>query len=355
MKLKKAFLFLICLSLLSAYLCIPVSAQEELSISADHAILIEATSGKVIYSKNANERTQMASTTKIMSTILTLESGSLDDEFVVDTNAIMVEGSSMGLRPGDVVTKRILCYGMMLPSGNDAANASAVAVSGSIDDFVAMMNEKAKALGLENTNFVTPSGLDDDTDEHYSTAYDMARLTAYAMQSDDFKEICSTFDISFDVAEGRKIWLGNSNKLLRYVKGCIGVKTGFTDKAGRCLISAVERGDVTLICVTLNAPDDWSDHETLYDYGFNEISAYSVGGVYINVPAVGGKTNVATLIAQKDTLILPKTENTIIDKRVIVPRFIYAPLKSGTAVGRIEYYVDSKLVYTAELVLAKDI
>lgn len=355
MKIKRAFSILICLVLLLLSFTTNAAAEGEVSISAGYAVLFEPVSGKILYSKNADECVQMASTTKIMSTILTLESGGLDDEFVVDTNAIMVEGSSMGLRPGDIVTKRILCYGMMLPSGNDAANASAVAVSGSVDNFVQLMNKKAKSLGLQNTHFVTPSGLDDYTDEHYSTALDMARLTAYAMQNEDFREICSTKEISFSVGEDRTVWLSNSNKLLRSIKGCIGVKTGFTDKAGRCLISAVERGGVTLICVTLNAPSDWQDHEKLYNYGFDEISAISVGGVYVNIPAVGGDSDIVTLCAEKDLIVLPKTENIIIEKQIIVPRFVYAPLDNGTVVGRIDYYVDSQLVYSAPLVLAEDL
>lgn len=343
-----------CLMVAASYLCIYAKA-EGIDVSAGCAILIEPKSGKVLYAKNADKCVQMASTTKIMSTILTLESGDLDSEFIVDTNAIMVEGSSMGLRPGDVVTKRMLCYGMMLPSGNDAANASAVAISGSIDDFVELMNEKALELGLESTHFVTPSGLDDYTNEHYSTAYDMAKLASYAMNNEDFRDICSTKEISFNLGEDRRVWLSNSNKLLGSLDGCIGIKTGFTDKAGRCLISAIERDGVTLICVTLNAPNDWQDHKNLYNYGFNEISTYKLGGIYINIPAVGGENNVVTLYADEDILVLPKTENTVIKKKIIVPRFVYAPLDVGTVVGRIDYYIDGRLVFTSALTISEDL
>ena len=354
MNIKRIIVCFICL-VLTASLCVPVNAEEDISVSAGCAILIEPNSGKILFSKNADKCVQMASTTKIMSTILTLESGGLDEEFTVDTNAIMIEGSSMGLRPGDTVTKRMLCYGMMLPSGNDAANASAVAVAGKIDEFVQLMNDKANELGLENTHFVTPSGLDDYTDEHYSTAYDMARLTAYAMQNDDFKEICATKEISFEVGEERTVWLSNSNKLLRNYNGCIGVKTGFTDKAGRCLISAVERWGVTLICVTLNAPNDWQDHTKLYDYGFDEISVVKVGGVYVNIPGVGGQDDIVTLHADEEYLVFPKNENIIIEKQIIVPRFVYAPLETGTIVGRIDYYNGSDLVYSAALTVLEDL
>ncbi len=350
---KRVFVLVLFL-VFAVSLCVHSNA-EDISVSADCAVLIELNSGEVLYSKNADRSVQMASTTKIMSTILTLESGGLDDEFIVDTNAIMVEGSSMGLRPEDVVTKRILCYGMMLPSGNDAANASAVAVAGSVEKFVELMNAKALELGLSGTHFVTPSGLDDYTDEHYSTALDMARLTAYAMRNNDFREICKTKEISFKVGEDRTVWLSNSNKLLRSYSGCIGVKTGFTDKAGRCLISCVERGNTTLLCVTLNAPNDWQDHAKLFDYGFSEISVISIGEVYVNVPAVGGTKDVATLYADKKYLVYPKDKNIIIEKQIIVPRFIYAPLKEGEKVGRIDYYINSQLVYTAPLLLGNDL
>lgn len=222
------------------------SAAEQPEVSAVSSVLMEAVTGEVLYEKNAREPRPMASTTKIMSALLCLESGDLDTEFTVDSQAIQVEGSSMGLVEGDTVTKRALCYGMLLPSGNDAAGAAAVRVAGSIPAFVAQMNERAAALGLTQTHFVTPSGLHDD--DHYSTACDMAVLAASALQNENFREICaqSSAQVCFGNPPYQR-WLKNSNKLLTMDESVIGVKTGFTDEAGRCLVSAAERNGVTLI------------------------------------------------------------------------------------------------------------
>lgn len=249
------------------------SVSSEPQIAARAAVVIEYETGQVIFEKNCEMKLPMASTTKIMTTLLTLESGNIDDWFTVDSEAIKVEGSSMGLSEGKIVTKRILAYGMMLPSGNDAANAAAVAVAGSIDGFVELMNEKAENFGLDSTHFVTPSGLDDYTDEHYSTALDMANLTRLALSNETFREICKTSSICLQFGDGESFWLSNSNKLLSSCDGVIGVKTGFTDKAGRCLVSACERNGMTLICVTLSDPNDWYDHANLYDYCFSLVGA----------------------------------------------------------------------------------
>lgn len=282
---------MICLVVMASCICIrarsassetsssPVlstSVMTEPQIAARAAVVVEYETGKVLYEKNADLQLPMASTTKIMTTLLTLESDNIDDWFTVDSEAIKVEGSSMGLSEGEVITKRILAYGMMLPSGNDAANAAAVAVSGSIEGFVRLMNEKAENFGLTNTHFVTPSGLDDYTDEHYSTALDMANLTRLALSNETFREICGTKSICLEFGDGESFWLSNSNKLLSSCEGVIGVKTGFTDKAGRCLASACERDGVTLICVTLSDPNDWYDYTNLYDYCFSLAGAVNL-------------------------------------------------------------------------------
>ncbi len=328
---------------------------EELSVSAKSAIVYSPDTGRILYQKNAFDERQMASTTKIMTTILTLESGNLDEQFVVDKDAIMVEGSSMGLLPNDVVTKRILCYGMMLPSGNDAANASAVAVAGNVDSFVDLMNEKAKELGLNNTHFVTPSGLDDYTDEHYSTAYDMAKLTAYAMQNDDFREICATPNISFDLENGRSVWLYNSNRLLSSIDGCIGVKTGFTDKAGRCLITAVNRNGIELICVTLNDSNDWQDHINLYKYGYSQLSQIEIGDLTVKIPVVGSDKLIAKLYCDKDSITLFDGEDANLQKMILAPRFIYAPAEKNDVIGKAVYYLNGKEVASLDLKISEDI
>jgi len=237
------------------------------SVSAASAVVIDADSAMTLFAKNPREVRAPASLTKVMTAIITIEAGDLDKMFQVDNGAVHVEGTTMGLRENDIVTRRALCYGMLLPSGNDAANSAAVSVSGSIPEFVKLMNKKALLLGMYDTHFANPHGL--DAPGHTTTAYDLAVLTAYALKNPVFREICSVESARVEFGNPPyKRTLKNNNKMLRLYKGCIGVKTGFTDNARRCLISAAKRGGKTLIAVTLSAPDDWNDHEKMLDYGF---------------------------------------------------------------------------------------
>jgi D-alanyl-D-alanine carboxypeptidase/D-alanyl-D-alanine carboxypeptidase (penicillin-binding protein 5/6) len=270
---KKLLMIILVLSLLigmigtSSAVILP-----KLEISAHSAIVMDANSGKILYSKNCGEIRAIASLTKVMTTILTLEAGDLDRQFRVDNYAIHVEGTSMGLRENDIVTRRALCYGMMLPSGNDASNAAAVSVAGSVCRFVELMNQKARLIGMSNTTFKNPHGLDEPG--HLSTAHDMAILTAYALNNADFREIASskTVRLEFGNPPYKRSLLNNNKMLWSYDNSsglyCLGVKTGFTDSARRTLISAVAKDGTTLIAVTLNASDDWQDHIKMFDYGF---------------------------------------------------------------------------------------
>ncbi len=336
------------------------NANAELEVSAKSAIVLEAKSGRVVYEKNGYDVLPMASTTKIMSTVIALESDiDLDEYFTVDSDAIRVEGSSMGLQEGDRVTLRTLCYGMMLPSGNDAANATAVRVAGSVEAFVDMMNDKAKELGLENTSFVTPSGLDDYTDDHYSTAYDMAVLTSYAVKNPLFREICSSKNVELEYGNPPyKRWLANNNKLLRYCDGVYGVKTGFTDKARRCLVSACERDGVELICVTLNAPDDWQDHSKLYDYGYSKVKECSldsnISDVKFNVVGSNDDTIYAKLEREPVASLFEGDIETV-TRKIIVNSFYYAPVIEEEVLGRVEYYLDGKLIESVNIIAEKEV
>lgn len=336
-----------------------VNAVSSSDISAAAAILIEAESGRVIFEKNGYTKLPMASTTKIMSTLVALEQDNLDEYFTVDSNAIKVEGSSMGLKEGDQVTLRTLCYGMMLPSGNDAANATAVKIAGSVEKFAELMNQKGKAIGLKNTNFVTPSGLDDYTDDHYSTAYDMAILTAEAVKNPEFVEICSTKNAKLNYGNPPfERWIANGNKLLKYCQGVYGVKTGFTDKARRCLVSACERDGVNLICVTLNAPDDWNDHAKLYDYGYSQIKSCTLPWNYTDIYAnvVGGSEK--TVKVELDEIPSVSLFNNEIDNvktEVIIPSFHYAPIIKNEKLGTVNYYIDNNLVKSVPLVASGDV
>ncbi len=355
---KKISVFPMLLLFLNVYF-FPVFAVSPPEISAKSAILIEEKTGKIIYEKNAYEEMEMASTTKIMSTIISLESGNLDEYFVVDSDAIMVEGSSMGLLEGDLVTKRILAYGMMLPSGNDASNATAVAVSGSVPEFVALMNERAKEIGLEHTNFVSPSGLDDYTDDHFSTSYDMAMLTREALKNPIFREIAATKNVKLEFGNPPYArWLESTNKLLKNVNGVIGVKTGFTDKAKRCLVSACERNGVTLIAVTLNAPDDWNDHEKLYDYGFSSTILVEIPidnkVYYANI--VGGEIDSLAIEMRpvEDYFYYVGDKNDVVTK-VVMDSFYYAPILKGQELGFVGYYDENELLYAVPLVATENI
>lgn len=325
------------------------SAEGELSVSAKGAILIDSLTGEVLYEKNAYAKLPMASTTKIMSALLAFEMcDDLDEEFVVDSEAIKVEGSSMGLQEGDVVTMRALIYGMLLPSGNDAANATAVKISGSVEDFVQLMNDRAAEMGLTSTHFVTPSGLDDDTDDHYSTAYDMAILTQEAMKIPGFRQICSQYNAKLKFGNPPyERWLTNSNKLLNMYDGVIGVKTGFTDKAKRCLVSACEKDGGELICVTLNAPDDWLDHSRLYDYGFEQMEkqVLPLEQRSFQVNVVGGKSDTVLCRTEQVSLNLLEGKAQSVRSEVHINHFIYAPVAENIRLGSVRYYLDDVLLH----------
>lgn len=323
--------------------------------SAKAAVLIEATTGRILYAKNENTELPMASTTKIMSAMLTLEQENLDEYFTVDPQAIKVEGSSMGLVEGDQVTLRILAYGMLLPSGNDAANTAAVRIGGTTEAFVEMMNQRAADLGLKNTHFVTPSGL--DAEGHHSTARDMAFLARAALKNPDFLAICSSKNAQLEFGNPPfKRWLKNSNKMLQNYEGAIGVKTGFTDEAGRCLVSAAQRDGVTLICVTLNDPNDWQDTADLFNYGFSQVTVQQIpadkaGELSLTVTG-GEQSRCAVVPYGAATSVVEPSE---LATRVHLDRFYYAPVNAGDIVGRVEYLYDGEVVASQQLMAAETV
>lgn len=356
--LKKGISMLLSICLLCGFLGFSTeTAKAAVSVSAKACILMEAVTGEVLFEKNAQEQLPMASTTKIMSALLCLESGDLDTEFVVDSDAIHVEGSSMGLVDGDIVTKRALCYGMLLPSGNDAAGAAATRIAGSYEAFAAMMNEKAEMLGMQNTHFVTPSGLHDD--DHYSTAYDMGLLTAAALQNATFREICgqSSAKVQFGNPPYER-WLQNSNKLLTMDESVIGVKTGFTDEAGRCLVSACERNGVTLLCVTLNDKNDWQDHLSLYDYGFSLVKPIEISfPMDWQEKVAGGDSEEVRVCAEKATLTVGTVgeQNPEFVYVLEMQPFLYAPVKAGQRVGIWKAMQGERVAAQGDLCAAEDV
>ncbi|GER66067.1 D-alanyl-D-alanine carboxypeptidase DacB [Weizmannia acidilactici] len=239
----------------------PESAEAAPSVQAKSAILMDQDTGRILYEKGAYEPRSIASITKIMTAILAIESGKMDKEVTVTDRAVRTEGSSLYLKPGDKWKLKDLVYGLMLRSGNDAANAIAENVGGSIDGFVFMMNEKAREIGMRDTHFANPSGLDDPDGEHYSTAYDMVLLMRYAMQNKTFREISGT--------KFYKGWRNKNRLLTEKYRYCTGGKTGYTKIARRTLVTTASKDGQHLIAVTLNDPDDWDDHIALFDYGFS--------------------------------------------------------------------------------------
>ena len=239
--------------------CITPAVAEALEVSATAAVLMDADMGQVLYEKNGDRQMLIASTTKIMTALVVLEHAAPDDVITV-TPDHMAEGSSMYLRAGETVRVEELLYGLLLCSGNDAALAL-TECAGGLTPFVALMNEKAAALGMAHTSFANPNGL--DADGHYSTARDMAVLAAAAVENPAFRRICSSRSVTI----GQRT-MENHNRLLRQMEGCVGLKTGYTQAAGRTLVSCTEREGCRLVAVTLQDGNDWADHAALYDYGF---------------------------------------------------------------------------------------
>ena len=320
-------------------------------------ILMEGETGRILFGVDPDEKLPMASTTKIMTALLTLEQPSIDTSFVVNAAAIQVEGTSMGLKEGDSVTLRTLAAGMLLASGNDAANAAAVAIDGSLADFAERMNERAAEIGMTNTSFVTPSGLDDEN--HYSTARDMALLAREALKNPDFAALCgsSTMKLYYGNPPYAR-WLSNHNRLLREYDGTIGVKTGFTKKSGRCLVSAAKREDVTLICVTLGASDDWNLHKQAFDAGFAAMNRYTLSDFLTDpysVPVTGGTRSAVRIEPEEDAVLsLTQAEAERLEISAQFSTLEYAPVSIGDVLGEISILLDGQLLASVPLTAAQE-
>lgn len=312
----------------------------DLSLSAQSAVLMCVENGELLFESNADKRLSMASTTKIMTSLLALEAGTPEREIVVTEKMVSVEGTSMGLQAGDSVSLRELVYGMLLQSGNDAANTVAYVIGGSPEGFAAMMNARADKIGMKNTNFVTASGLDDE--EHYSTARDMALLAAECLKNPEFTAICSkkTAKLTYGNPPYART-LTNHNRLLWSYPDSIGVKTGFTKKSGRCLVSAAKRGGVTLVAVTLNAPDDWSDHKQMLDYGFTVCKSglLTCDLSQTLLPVCGGKKASAKLRLSYESEGIADAQCVLLLKP-----FEYVPLNEGDIVGNAVFVSGGKIV-----------
>ena len=339
---------------------ITVSAENSSvpSISAESYVLYCVDNGQLICSKDENKQMKPASTTKLMTSLIALEEAASGNKKVKFTDEMIAEGSSMYLKVGEVVTLKDLAAGMMMASGNDAANATAISISGSVNKFADRMNERAQQIGMKNTHFVTPSGLDDE--EHYSTAYDLAVLMSYALENEDFAELTAkkSSTVSFIEPSSKKITYSNHNRLLSMYEYCIGGKTGYTMAAGRCLVSAAKKDGLTLVCVTLNDKNDWNDHISLYDYGFSQYSCYSSEDTefFADVPCVGGEYGTVMVTGEKDAcIVIEADDKEKIKRKIYIDSFLYAPVKKNQAVGRIEYLLDNKVVSEVKLIAVDEI
>ena len=339
---KRLICFVMGLAVWLASGAVPARAAEQPSVSAASAILVEAESGRVLFEKNAQEPRAMASTTKIMTALLTLEQP--DREITITEDMIRVEGSSMGLRAGDRLSLHGLAAGMLSVSGNDAANAAAIAIDGSLSAFAERMNRRAAELGLTQTHFVTPSGL--DAQGHEMTAADLARLMCYAMENESFASLCGSrqVSVSFEEPEEARTYT-NHNKLLTLLEGCIGGKTGYTKHAGRCLVSAAERDGIRLVAVTLSDPDDWNDHMALMEYGFSELELYTEPQTpYSGKIAVTGGSAPFVSVQGEEGEAFPvlQEEAQRVECRVELPPFLYAPVHAGSQIGSLSYWLDGE-------------
>lgn len=350
--LKKVLAFLLSFIVIILNLIVTGNAIE-ITVSAKSAILIDANTLEVLYAKNEREKRGIASTTKILTSLIALDYGAPQKEFIASKEAVTVEGTSIGLKAGDKITIKALVYGMLLESGNDAANVTAYGISGNITEFSKLMNSYAKELGMNDSNFTNPSGLTDKN--HYSTAYDMALLTSVAIKNPVFKKICSTESavIDFGTPEISRT-LSNHNRLLRECEGIFGVKTGYTKASGRCLVTACERNGVTLIAVTLNAYDDWNDHKKLYDFGFslydNEVLQLDLEDISIPVICADEK-NVSVGTAFQPEFMT----NGSYETEIYIEQFLYPPVKKGDIVGLIVFYdKKEKIIQEIPLVSLKN-
>ena len=329
-------------ALLAAILFNPIPAR---GISAEQAIVVDGETGRILYEKRADERGLIASTTKMMTALIVCEQSNVLDRVRIPKEAVGIEGSSMYLREAEVLTVQELLYGLMLQSGNDAAVALAIYCGGTVEGFVQLMNDKAHRLGLENTHFANPNGL--DAPGHYSTPRDLAKLAIYALKNPIFAQTVSTKTIKI----GER-YLRNHNKLLWKVEGADGVKTGFTKAAGRILVSSARRDGRRLIAVTFNDPNDWVDHQQLLEQGFSDYKLKNIiykGQVLGQMNIVGGSAKQVPIISNDDFSVALRTgERWHIE--LPAKSFEYAPVSEGQDAGIGHIFIDDEPVGSVRLV-----
>ncbi len=332
-----------------------IESKKAPAINALAAVVMEASSGRVLYSKNAAVKRSIASTTKIMTAIVALENGNLQDTVTISRKAAGIGGSTLGLREGQEFTLRELLYAMLMISANDAAIAVAEHIGDTVEGFAEMMNQKARSIGAADSHFVTPHGL--DTGDQYSTAYDMAIITRYAMKNPVFAKIVATSDFSIP---GFSLY--NTNELLGAYPGVDGVKTGYTGKAGRCLITTAQRAGMRVISVVFGSPTRSARAnatKSLLEYSYENYKMkklVNAGDVYADIQVNRGtKSNVALIAVQNVELPLSEAESESLEMREFKPKIMNAPVYAGTEAGYVEYLVNGEIVASSNLTVAESI
>ncbi len=355
---KRCICFFLLFALLpfSRITAVAASAEETLSLSAECAVLYDAENRRPLYGKNAEKRHPMASTTKIMTALVALEAMPLDTVITVPREATGVEGSSVYLKEGERYTLEALLYALLLQSANDAAEVIAYAVSGGILPFAEKMNERAAELGLTNTHFENPHGLDGD--EHFTTATELAAIAAEALEHPDFFKIVSTRRYVFTSVDGENPrTLINHNKMLVLYDGAAGVKTGYTKKCGRCLVTAAKRDGLLLVSVTLDAPSDWSDHAKLLDYGFEHYESRLIaeaGALSLSLPLLNANAPATIVNRDEIRLVIPKGSSDPAPVFEVFPHPV-APIRAGEIAGTVSFSIDGGAAVSSPLVFSEDI
>ena len=343
----KRFIAGMAAALLAAVSFFPCKVQ---AVSAQKAIVIDGLTGRTLYEKRADEQSLIASTTKIMTALVVCEQCNVLDRMRIPKEAVGIEGSSMYLEEGEVLTIQELLYGLMLHSGNDAAVALAIYCGGTVEGFAELMNDKARQLGLRNTHFMNPNGL--DCPDHYSSARDLATLAAYAMENPIFARTVATKTVT----AGNRV-LHNHNKLLWHVKGADGVKTGYTKAAGRILVSSAIRQGRRLVCVTIHDPNDWQDHSALLEDGFSRFHICQIvqkGQILGEAEVEGGQSGIVELVAAEDfSFAMTDSE----EAKIVLsgPGFIYAPVAQGQEAGFAYVCIADEAVGKIPLIFGKTV
>ncbi len=345
----KIIVILFVITLIFSVFTVFVYSEGTLSVSARGAALYEPETNTFLYSKNSNARLAMASTTKIMTAFIALEKLDPEEYIIVDERAVGVEGSSIYLKAGEALKAIDLVYATLLQSANDAAEALAYRISGSIEEFSCIMNEKARSLGLEDTKFENPHGL--DAKNHYTSAHDLAIIASTALKNESFKTICSTYKKEIISSEMTRV-LVNHNKMLKRYDGCIGIKTGYTKKSGRSLVSAAERDGLTLISVTINAPDDWNDHKKMLDYGYGKLEAVMLaksGEFSYQIPVIDGVKDYINISNKKSEKMIFYKGDSDFEAQVKLSRYVSAPVSQGAVLGKVLFIKSGKIISSLDL------